>query len=151
MPAVPVTRAQLKAACDAHHWDLLDLLLEADSAQIDDPALYTDSWGLWWGLLMETVRNDAIDGVTVLLKHGAQRDLASWGDGMAHTPVDIAQDKPAILALLQAAERPTYIRATDPPLPDSESPDAGAIDRQGAIRDQTGLVFPTTRLNAPDA
>ena len=150
MPSLTVTRAQLKAACDAQNWDLLDVLLAHDSSHIDDPALYTDSWGVWWGMLMETVRNDAIDGVKVLLKHGAQRDLASWGDGMAHTPADVAQDKPAILALLQAAERPTYIRTTDPPLPQGESPEAGAIDRQGQIRDQTGLVFQTTHLRSPD-
>ncbi len=150
MTAFKITRAHLKTACDEQNWDLLDTLLEQDSSQVDDNALYTDTWGLWWGMLLETVINGSVDGVRVLLKHGAQRDLASWGDGMEQTPLDMAQDKPEILALLQAAEPPGYIRTTDPPLPPGESPEEQAVNRQGAIRDKTGLVFQTPILKPPD-
>src|SRR5689334_6347821 len=120
MPAFKVTRAHLKTACDAQNWDLLDKLLELDSSHVNDNALYTDTWGLWWGMLLETVQNGSVDGVRVLLKHGAQPDLACWGDGIEQTPLELAQDKPEMLALLCAAEPPSYIRKTDPPLPQGE-------------------------------
>ena len=150
MSAFKVTRAQLKTACDAQNWDLLDKLLELDSSQINDNALYTDTWGLWWGMLLEAVLNGSADGVRVLLKHGAQRDLASWGDGVAQTPLAAAQDRPELLALLQATVPPDYTRTTDPPLPHGESPEEQAINRQGEIRDTTGLVFQTSIVKSPD-
>jgi hypothetical protein len=101
-------------------------------------------------MLLEAIRDHAVDGVRVLLKHGAQRDLASWGDCMPRTPLETAQNKPEILALLQASELPDYIRKTDPPLPQSESPEEQAVNRQGEIREKTGLVFQTTALKRPD-
>ncbi len=145
-----VTRAHLKTACDQKNWDLLDKLLEIDSSQINDNSLYTDTWGAWWGMLLESAGSDSIEGVKVLLKHGARRDLASWGDGIEIAPLEIAKDKPEILALLQNSELPEYIRKTDPPLPQGESPEEQAVNRQGEIRNKTGLVFQSTILKPPD-
>ena len=150
MPNFQVTRAHLKTACDQQNWDLLDKLLEIDNSRINDNSLYTDTWGSWWGMLLQAVGSGAVEGVKVLLKHGAQRDLASWGDPGGDTPLQAAQGKPEILALLQAAEPPTYIRQTDPPLPQGESPEERAVNRQGEIRDATGLVFQTGVLNKRD-
>src|SRR5260221_417424 len=63
-------RSQLKAACDRQEWAFLDLLLERDATHINDHAVYTDTWGDWWGLLLECVYQGHADGVRVLLKHG---------------------------------------------------------------------------------
>ena len=136
-----VTRAHLKTAFAAEQWDLLDKLLEIDNSSINDNALFTDTWGDWWGMLVEAVRRRSVDGVRVLLKHGAQRDLASWGDGVPFTAFEAAEDKPEILELLTSPKPPVYVRQTDPPLPESESAEEQAVNRQGAIRDHTGLVF----------
>lgn len=151
MPSFTVTRAHLKSACDEQNWDLLDLLLELDPTHLNDRSLFTDTWGVWWGLLFETVRNRSADGVTVLLKHGAQRDVTTWGDDIEHSALEIARDAPAILALLQAAEPPAYIRKTAHPLPPRDAPDASAINRQGEIRDQAGLVFQPASLKPEKA
>ena len=147
MPEFKVTRAHLKTACDQQNWDLLDKLLEIDSSQINDNSLFTDTWGEWWGMLFETVRLGSVDGLKVLLKHGAERNLASWGDPGGNTPLEVAQDKPEILALLQAAEIPVYLRQTDPPLPDLLSPTEMAFNRQGELRESTGLVFQTDTID----
>ncbi len=141
MPDFKVSRAHLKTACDQKNWDLLDKLLEIDASQINDNALYTDTWGLWWGLLHETVMNNAIDGVRVLLKHGAERSICSCGDGYLATAFEIAEDKPEITALLLDSRTPDYVRKTEPDLPASESPDEQAINRQGEIREHSGLLF----------
>ncbi len=146
MATFNVTRAHLKFACDHRNWDLLDKLLEIDASRIDDNSLYTDTWGSWWGLLMEAARLGAIDGVKVLLKHGAKRDLACWGDGIEQAPLEMAQEFPEIIALLTSPDVPTYVRTTDPPLPQSDSPDDVAVNRQGVIRDKTGIVFQTPNL-----
>lgn len=151
MSAFQVTRAHLKTACDQQNWDLLDKLLGIDASQINDNSLYTDTWGIWWGLLLETVRLGSVEGVRVLLKHGAQRNLACWGDGPEVTPLEMAEGKSEIIALLQAAGLPDYTRQTDPPLPPAASPEEQAINRQGEIRDRTGLVFQTAVLKSPDA
>ena len=145
-----VTRAHLKSACDAKNWDLLDKLLEIDASRINDNSLYTDTWGIWWGLLMETARLGAVDGVKVLLKHGAKRDLACWGDGIEQTPLEMAQQFPEIVALLTSTQTPDYVRKTDPPLPQGESPDDAAVNRQGEIRDKTGVLFQTPILKSED-
>lgn len=145
-----VARAHLKSACDARNWDLLDKLLAIDSSGINDHSLYTDTWGVWWGLLLEAIRLGEADGVRVLLKYGAKRDLASWGDGIEVTPLEAAKDKPEIIALLTDPRTPTYSRMSDPPLPQGESPEDAAINRQGEIRDGTGLVFPAPILNPKD-
>ena len=138
-----VTRAHLKNACDSQNWDLLDKLLEISTKHIDDKAYYTDSWGEWWGLLLECVYRDDEEGVRVLLKHGADRDIGSWGDCIPRSPKEAAADKPVILSLLNANDRPEYSRKTDPPLPESESEEDRATNLQGEIHQQTGMVFQT--------
>ena len=137
----PITRAHLKQACDEKHWDLLDKLLEIDSSQINDNALYTDTWGEWWGMLMECIFRNQVDGVRVLLARGASRDVGTWGDGIPMTARDAAADLPEILVLLDAADV-SYTRATQPEIPAADSPEDDRINRQGEIRDQTGMVFP---------
>ncbi|MBX7220065.1 MAG: hypothetical protein K1Y36_08970 [Blastocatellia bacterium] len=143
MQPFTVTRAHLKTALDEQNWDLLDKLLEIDKTHLNDNALYTDTWGEWWGLLVEAVRTDSVTGVTILLHHGAERDVGTWGDCIPQTPLELAQDKPAIESLLRSAAKPDYLRRTDPPLPTGCTPQEQAINRQGEIRDQTGLVFQT--------
>jgi hypothetical protein len=132
-----VSRSQLKAACEQENWDLLDLLLETDPTHLDDKALFTDTWGEWWGLLMEVIYRGSPDGLRVLLKHGANRDVGRWGDGMPQSPLEAAADQPEILTLLQDPARPAYNRQTYPPLPAADP----AFDELGRIRDDTGLVF----------
>lgn len=146
MTEFKVTRAHLHRAFVAQNWDLLDKLLEMDSSKINDNALFTDTWGEWWGFLLEAVYNDAVDGVRVLLKHGADRTVGNWGDCIPITPLEAAHDNPVILALLQNERPPEYTRQTDPPLPTSETAEDAKINRQGEIRDQAGLVFPTDGL-----
>ena len=141
MPAFNVTRAHLKSACDQQNWDLLDRLLEIDASKIDDNALYTDTWGEWWGMLMAAIAVNSVDGVRVLLKHGADRECGTWGDCVPCSPVEAAKDKPEILALLQTPERPTYVRKSEPELPACESAEDQQINQQGAVRDASGLVF----------
>lgn len=58
--SIPSTRAHLKAACEAKQWDLLDKLLEFDATLIDDNALYTDTWGTWYGMLVCAVVREAV-------------------------------------------------------------------------------------------
>ncbi len=136
-----VTRRHLKDACDAASWDLLDRLLELDRAAIDDDALYTDGWGDHWGLLVECVRQQRVDGVRVLLARGADRSRGSWGDGAAHTPLEVAEGNAPITALLLSATPVVYVRQSEPALPAPSAAD-DPLDRQGAVRDRTGLVFP---------
>ncbi len=69
MEKLKTTRVHLKNAVDNHNWDLLDKLLEIDNSQINDTSLYTDTWGEWWGLLVECIRNEQVEGVKILLKH----------------------------------------------------------------------------------
>lgn len=116
---------------------MLDLLLETDATHLNEKALFTDTWGDWWGLLMEVIYRKAPDGLRVLLKHGANRDTGRWGDGMPQSPLEAAGGEPDILALLQEAARPAYSRQTDPPLPAADP----KLDELGRIRDATGLVF----------
>ncbi len=150
MPDFKVTRAHLKQACDSGDWALLDRLLEISRAHINDASLYTDGWGEWWGLLLECVYRNQADGVRVLLKHGAKRKVKSWGDCIPVTPLEAAADKPAILALLRAKGRPHYARKSDPPLPEGETAADRAINRQGAVRDRCGLVFPAEGFDDDD-
>lgn len=142
-PEFKVTRGHLKDAFDRRQWDLLDKLLEIDGSRIDDPSLYTDTWGSWWGMLIEAVRIRSVEAVKVLLKNGARRDVASWGDGVPHTAKEAAEDQPEILALLNGLEPAVYTRTTDPVLPQRESPAARAVNRQGEINETSGVVFQT--------
>ena len=148
MADYPITRAHLKIACQKRQWDLLDKFLEIDNSHINDKSMFTDDWGLWWNMLCEVVGRNRINGVKVLLKHGADPNLSSWGDGITQTPIEMAQDKPKILALLQDPKSVTYRRKSDPELP--EWPEAQAeieaMKRQADIRDKTGLVFPVDSL-----
>jgi hypothetical protein len=144
-----VTRAHLKSAFDQENWDLLDKLLEIDSSKINDNDLFTDTWGDWWGMLLEAVYKQSSDAVSVLLKHGAQRDIARWGDGIPITALEAAEDKPEILTLLQDPEAPVYVRKTDPDLPATESSKGRSINRQGKIRDATGMVFQMDGCDEP--
>lgn len=123
-------------------WDLLDKLLESDVTHINDNALFTDTWGEWWGMLMFVIGIGAFDGLRVLLKHGADRTVGSWGDGMLKTPLEAAEGKPEILALLLAPGRPEYFRRTDPTLPEVDQ----SIERQGRIWNQTGMIFQAETL-----
>lgn len=143
-----VTRAHLKDACDRGDWDLLDRFLELDRSSLDDNSLYTDGWGEWWGLLLETIRRGEEPGLRVLLKHGARRDLASWGDCEPRTPAAAAADHPRLLELLHLPGVPAYVRSSDPPLPDCAGPEADAVNQQGEIRDRTGLVFQVEALKS---
>ena len=144
-----VTRAHLKSAVDNQQWDLLDLLLEHNASAIDDNALYTDTWGEWWGMLLQCCLRGYPDGVRVLLKHGAKRDAESWGDiGEPMTPKRAARDNPEILALLRSKKRPTYTRTSEPRLPKSLLNDP--VNRQGEIRDRTGLVFQVEAFDSSD-
>lgn len=145
-----VTRAHLKSACDAKNWDLLDKLLEIDASKINDNALFTDTWGEWWGLLIECIGQNEIDGVKVLLKHGAKRDVGTWGDCDPCSPLQAAKDCPEILELLESPATPTFIRKTDPPLPAFEKFEDQAVNRQGEIRDASGLVFQTAAIKPAD-
>lgn len=143
MTQFEVSRAHLKGAFDREDWDLLDKLLEIDCSRINDNSLFTDTWGDWWGMLLEAVYRQSASAVRVLLKHGAQRDLARWGDGIPITALEAAADKPEILALLQNPEPPDYVRRADPELPLAESSQDTAINRQGEIIEATGLAFQT--------
>ncbi|MBX7210202.1 MAG: ankyrin repeat domain-containing protein [Verrucomicrobiaceae bacterium] len=140
MPANRITRAQLLQACKSSDADLLDKLLEIDASRINDNALFTDTWGSWWGMLVHAISANWIDGVKVLLKHNADRNAGTWGDGQTFTALEHAADNPEILALLQNPERPVYARVTDPPVPDT-SPADTAVNRQGEVAERTGLVF----------
>lgn len=143
-----VTRAHLKNACQKRKWDLLDRLLEIDSKFIDDKSLFTDDWGSWWGMLVEVIRKRSVDGVKVLLKHGANRNIGIWGDGLEQSPEELAAEIPAILALLRAEGRPEYVRKSDPELPTHETARDRAINHQGEVRDRTGLVFPLKKFES---
>lgn len=140
MPANRTTRAQLLHACETSDADLLDKLLEIDASRINDNALFTDTWGSWWGMLVHAICAGWIDGVKVLLKHNADRNAETWGDGQTFTALEHAADNPEILALLQNPERPVFERVTDPPVPDTLPTDA-AVNHQGEIAERTGLVF----------
>ena len=142
-PRYQVTRAHLKKACDQRDWDLLDKLLELDDKHINDNALFTDGWGEWWGLLYECVLSEQEDGVRVLLARGAKRHVSSWGDGLELTVLELAEEKPRLLALLQSKTPLTYVRQHEPRLPQSLTAVDEAVNRQGRVRDETGLVFPT--------
>lgn len=137
-----ITRAHLKNACTLGQWDLLDKLLELDSTHINDRSYYTDTWGEWWGLLHECVLHGREKGVRVLLKHGADRTLGNWGDCIPMTPLEQAkqQGHDAIIALLLETQPPHYQRQTDPQLPELDASDQ-AVNQQGKLRDNTGLIF----------
>lgn len=137
-----VSRALLKKAVDNKNWDLLDKLLETDSTNINDTSMYTDTWGEWWGLLYHCVIKHQVTGIKILLKHGADKTIGNWGDCIVETPLEYAKERQMheIVALLSSKETPTYTRQTKPKLPKLPAYDE-KVNRQGQIRDSTGLVF----------
>lgn len=142
MPAFRVTRAHLRNAIVAKDADLLDKLLELDATEINDNRLFTDTWGSWWGMLVEAINGNWVDGVKVLLTHKADRNSGIWGDGQTFTPLECAEGREEILALLVNPEPPVYQRHTDPALPESLSAADEKVNRQGETAERTGLVFP---------
>lgn len=74
----------------------------------------------------------------------------SEGDGITETPLELARDAPEILALFEDPGLPAYQRKTDPTLPAGESPEKRAVNRQGEVRTQTGLVFQSDVLIEPE-
>ena len=136
-----VTRAHLKSACDAQNWDLFDKLLSIDNSAINDNAIYTDTWGEWWGFLIHCIYSDYVDGVKILLKHGVDKKKGTWGDCLPMSPIEVAKYRPHILKLLMSETKPEYNPLTDPVLPNLFSELDNKINNQGNIRDNTGLVF----------
>ncbi|WP_027001855.1 hypothetical protein [Hugenholtzia roseola] len=102
----------LRQTIEAQDWDRLDSLLEQDSSLINEKSVYTDTWGEYWGFLLECVYRQQVLGVRILLKHGAKKTVGNWGDCLPTTPLEEAQrlQNQEIIALLQARERPTYQR-----------------------------------------
>ena len=86
---------------------------------------------------MEVIYRTSPDGLRVLLKHGANRDTGLWGDGVPQSPLEAAEGKPEILALLQDPARPSSLRQTDPPLPAADP----AFHALGRICEDMGLAF----------
>lgn len=86
-----VTCVHLKLACEQKNWDLLDKLLEIDNSQINDNALFNDTWGEWWGLLFQAIVHDSEDSVKVLLKYNANRDFGSWGVSISCSQRELAK------------------------------------------------------------
>ena len=107
-----VSRALIKQAIEDRDWDLLDETLERDNSHVNDADLYTDDWGEWWAPLYECCLGNQLDGVRVLLKHGAKRKQRAWGDGMCRSPLEVAEEKgyQEIAKLLRSKGRPSYQR-----------------------------------------
>ncbi|MCC5945268.1 MAG: hypothetical protein JJT94_10055 [Bernardetiaceae bacterium] len=141
---IQITVAHLKKAVDARDADLLDKMLSINKSQINYKSAYTDSWGEWWGFLMEAVLNSWEDGVRVLLKHGAKRKQGAWGDGLNMTPIEVAEEKnnQNILKLLKTQAKLTYERKTDPEIPPLDE-QSRRINEAQRIANETGLMFQT--------
>ena len=137
-----VTRAHLKKAYELAQWDLLDKLLSLDNSHINDASYFTDTWGEWWGLLLDAVYTDRLTAVQILISHGADTSLGNWGDCLPTTPKEAAVNKPAIMALLKNPDQASYQRISDPELPTDLTERQKRINQQGKIRDETGLIFP---------
>ena len=88
-----MSRALIKQAIEERDWDLLDKLLDNDNSHVNDAKLFTDDWGEWWAPLYECCLGDQVEGVRVLLKHGAKRKQRAWGDGMCSSPLELAEEK----------------------------------------------------------
>jgi len=135
-----VTRAHLKLSIIEKNWDLLDLLLETDNTLINDNALFTDTWGEWWGMLSECIFKEEVTGVKILLKHGADTSKGTWGDCIPVSPIETADDKPIIKALLCGESVAEYKRKTEPILPVLSEKDK-ELNKQGDMIKITGLIF----------
>lgn len=138
-----ITRGHLKKAVDTQNWDLLDKMLTLDKTFINDRNYYTDTWGSWWGLLIECIQQNYTDGVKILLKHGIDKTEGVWGDCIPMTPIEFAKEREQgeMVVILESDIVPSYIRKSDPAIPslgDAEE----IVNRRGEIADSTGLVFP---------
>ncbi len=133
--------------------DLLDLLLEKDDQNINNNSMFTDTWGEWWGLLFQMVLNRSVEGVSLLLKNGAEPPIKNWGDCIEMAPVELAHDLldkaenqkdinilKDIIELLQNPDSARYIRKTNPPIPELTDKER-AIDRAADVQANTGLRF----------
>lgn len=142
-----VSRALLKKAMDEQNWDLLDRLLTLDNSAINDKSVYTDTWGEWWGFLYEAILNEQLVAVNILLKHGAKKSVGNWGDCIELSPIELAEEKglAEIVELLKNPAKAQYEAQKEVEIPSLDAQDA-RVNQQGAIRDQTGLIFPI----APD-
>jgi hypothetical protein len=140
---IAVSRGLIKQAIEERDWDLLDKLLETDNSHVNDAKLFTDDWGEWWAPLYECCLNNQVEGVRVLLKHGAKRKQRAWGDGMCSSPLEVAETRgyQEIVKLLRSKSRPCYVRKSDPPIPPLTVDDSALRD-QSEMAEKTGLVFP---------
>jgi exopolysaccharide biosynthesis protein len=138
-----ITRGHLKKAVDTKHWDLLDKMLEIDKTFINDRKYYTDGWGAWYGLLIECIHKESLDGVKVLIKHGVDKTLGVWGDCEEVDPIQFAKERKQgeILVILESDASVSYERKTNPAIPDLDDKE-NIVNRRGDIADSTGLVFP---------
>ena len=62
----------------------------------------------------------------------------------------MAQEFREILELLTTSVTPKYVRQTDPILPQEQSLEEQAVNRQGEILNETGLLFQTSVLKSDD-
>lgn len=123
-------------------WDLLDKLLEEDNRLVNHNSMFTDPWGEWWSMLLHCVLRDEAVGARVLLKHGADPDLASWGDGIPVSPREMASEKPWLTVLLAENNgRPDYQREKEPVWPPPSTNAVQEANRLEEIARRTGLVF----------
>ena len=118
MKTIQVTRELLRKACKTENWNFLDKLLETDNSMIDDEFMFSDIYGDYWGLLMECIYRNSSEGVTILLKHGANREIGRWGDNSPQSPHEAAAENLLIIQLLETAEPPKYHREKDPKIPE---------------------------------
>lgn len=144
-----MSRGLLKKAVEESNWDLLDKLLEMDHSLVNDNSMFTDGWGEWWSMLYHCSALGEVDGVKVLLKHGAKRKLSAWGDGLCLSPKEIAKENGhhEIVRLLQSKARPEYQRKTEPEIP-AETEQERVVSRQREVADQTGLMFQTEAFDS---
>lgn len=139
-----VARAHVVRAIESRDWDLLDQLLEQDPKHAKDRSLFTDTWGEWWGGLVECVRKGHTDGVRVMLKHGAKPTDSNWGDCCVESAIDIARERlpggHPIRELLERRMPATYSRHGDRALPELSERDR-LMERQAEVAAATGLQF----------
>jgi hypothetical protein len=145
-----ITVGHLKEACSAANWDLLDYLLELDNAQVNYNSMYTDTWGEWWAMLLDVVYRGEVDGVRILLKHGADPALESWGDCLPRSAREVvterkmsAPDNPSwkrMDDLFSGREKAAWSRSCDPKIPPLGEAGRHSNDRQN-LADDTGLQF----------
>jgi hypothetical protein len=138
-----INRIHLKKALDEKNWDLLDLLLEIDNSNINDPSYYSDTWGSYWGLLVECIFHREFQGILILLNHGIDKEIGVWGDGPRVSALEIAKEKKMfdVIDLLNSTNIPKFLRASNPPIPDLNVREK-IIDDKFKTNIKNGVVFP---------